>query len=395
MMPVLAAVMYSPNLGDGLIAECITRIAAQGGMEPPRWLDIAGRQGFAAPQRPGLRAAALGVLEHLPRPAANLTARAALEPALRLKLRPTWRESLAVADGVLIGGGQLLADSSLNFPLKLNALYDEARRAGAPVALYGVGVSAHWSPAAYHLFEDMLTGELARVSVRDDASRENLIRHLAEMGASPPSIEVFPDPAFAAADLFGSVTKPGQGRPRIGLGVTHPVALRTHGAKISVPDAEFVRRYGVLARRLSEAGYEAVLFTNGAGEDERLAAALAAEFGMKGRVTLAPRAADPVGLAGRIAGFDGVIAHRLHANIVSYSYGIPQVGLGWDPKLEAFFAQTGRPDSLCAGDLSDPDAILAALHGAFDAPVDADRRKKLADEAKTGVLRALSVFPGG
>ena len=83
MMPVLAAVMYSPNLGDGLIAECITRIAAQGGMEPPRWLDIAGRQGFAAPQRPGLRAAALGVLEHLPRPAANLTARAALELAGR------------------------------------------------------------------------------------------------------------------------------------------------------------------------------------------------------------------------------------------------------------------------------------------------------------------------
>ena len=36
-----------------------------------------------------------------------------------------------------------------------------------------------------------------------------------------------------------------------------------------------------------------------------------------------------------------MIAHRLHATILAFSYGVPAVGLRWDDKLTAFFGSVG------------------------------------------------------
>ena len=56
----------------------------------------------------------------------------------------------------------------------------------------------------------------------------------------------------------------------------------------------------------------------------------------------APVLHRPSELAHLIASLDGLIAHRLHACIAAYSYGVPHVGLGWDHKLESFFGSVGR-----------------------------------------------------
>ena len=42
----LAAVMYSPNLGDGVIAECISSVLHSEAGAASTWLDLAGRTQF-------------------------------------------------------------------------------------------------------------------------------------------------------------------------------------------------------------------------------------------------------------------------------------------------------------------------------------------------------------
>ena len=69
--------------------------------------------------------------------------------------------------------------------------------------------------------------------------------------------------------------------------------------------------------------------------------------------------ADPGELAHAIARFDCVLAHRLHACIVAYSYRIPAVGFAWDRKLDSFFAQCDRSRFMTDPRETSPESLVA------------------------------------
>ncbi|TLX69455.1 polysaccharide pyruvyl transferase family protein, partial [Pseudomonas nicosulfuronedens] len=57
-----------------------------------------------------------------------------------------------------------------------------------------------------------------------------------------------------------------------------------------------------------------------------------------------PQPLTPSDLKSHISEADIVIAHRLHANIIAYSLGIPSIGLNWDSKVKSFFTAVQRLD---------------------------------------------------
>src|SRR6056297_2960110 len=125
---------YSPNLGDGVIADCLAYglRARRPGVEVTH-VDLSGRRDFGHVTIRGRRLL-LAVLHVLPR-------------ALRLPLAerklnrivdgvaPEWRAA-AAADLAVIGGGQVLSDSSLNFPVKIGRAARMIAEAGTPVAVH-------------------------------------------------------------------------------------------------------------------------------------------------------------------------------------------------------------------------------------------------------------------
>ena len=122
MKIVIAAVMYSPNLGDGLIAECLSAgLHALADDLDICWLDLAGRDGFDAPQT-DVRTRVLDILSALPEVVSEPLAGLMIGHQVRTKLVPGLEGSLSGADLVVIGGGQLLQGANLNFPLKLARL---------------------------------------------------------------------------------------------------------------------------------------------------------------------------------------------------------------------------------------------------------------------------------
>ncbi|MBF7014535.1 polysaccharide pyruvyl transferase family protein [Novosphingobium resinovorum] len=331
-------VKYSPNLGDGIIAECLEGELrrARPRMEPVS-IDLAGRTRFSAAHG-RRRTTALSIIERLPAGLRALLVPALLLVLVRYRLAPRWKTALAACDGVIIGGGALFQDVDQNFPVKIAEALKLTNARRLPVAIASVGVSAEWSTAGRtRLAEQLRAARLLHISVRDDLSAETWRATMGTQGIGPATIA--PDPGLLSARHYG--TPRISGPPRVGLCVTAPIALRLHheGAH---DDGQLEAWMRAVARQLTALRRDVVLFTNGSPEDRLFRDRLKARIGREPGIDFAPDFAEPRELAHALSGFDCVLAHRLHACIVAYSYRVPTIGFAWDSKLRSFFELTGR-----------------------------------------------------
>lgn len=384
----LAAVMYSPNLGDGVIAECYSSVASQAGSDV-RWLDLAGRTDFA-PAKMSMRTHALTVLNALPRGLSDQIASMLVSKQISNRLVPLAEDVMKDAQGVVIGGGQLFADANMNFPMKIGKVVEIAAGRGLPIAIHAVGVAAKWSPPAQAYFRAALGAQsLCYISVRDHRSRDNLAAHIQSFGLKAPEIQIYPDPGFLASKAVPACPE----GTEIGIGVTHPAALRNHGASNIRDTAQsFAARFIALGKQLHAAGDRVAFFTNGSPEDEvcleHVRRLLAPQNGMR----VVDRPQTPKKLMQLISGFKAVVSHRMHASIVAYSYGIPFVGMSWDPKLEGVFDLMDRRPFLIDGDMQDLQMVVKTIQSSIETSIDLQHHARLLSETDEGVRASLTAL---
>jgi len=369
-------VKYSENLGDGLIAETMESGLAQTSREVLTY-DLAGRKdyGQVTLRHRGL---ALAVLRAIPPRLRGFAVEAKLKPKLAA-LEPDWRAGIATADHVVIGGGHLFQDGDLNFPLKVGQVLRLAKEEATPVSIHGVGVTDHWSTRGRQLFRRLLDCEVGQISVRDAGSQAAWAKHF--KGTRLETATIVPDPVigFDAA----------QARPNgsIALCVTHPRVLSYHGGQGAHVHGFFAEIITELVSRRQTV----TVFTNGAREDEQQADALfeRSDIGAMadaGRVIRAKRPMSPQDLTEIVAAATLVIAHRLHAAILAYALGIPAIGLGWDRKLESFFAMTKREGYFLDPGMSDAGHVADLVESALSTGLDQDTRAALQSQASGALL---------
>ena len=380
MKVAILNVKFSPNLGDGLLAECLEhelvrhdpaiRIVA---------LDLAGRTGWGRHGRN--RAAALRTLERLPTPLRRAAAWSLLRMLAAARLRPAYRTALAGCDAAVIGGGNLFADDDLNFPVKLALGLAEARRLDLPVAVHAVGVSDNWSGTGERLFARALAAaRLSRAAVRDERSRTIWDRRLGRHGIAPAGIAR--DPGLLAARCYDMAARAAPGR-RVALCITDPLAVRYHGGADG-GDAALGRWYDAAIAALAGAGWQVALFTNGSPEDRAYLQSHATRWAGTG-VDVLPPFTRPRDLVATLADAGVVVAHRMHACIAAYACGVPPIGLRWDPKLDSFFALCGRADFMLDAASTAPTALVDLVKRAWCVGVDRDRQAALVAEASADV----------
>jgi polysaccharide pyruvyl transferase WcaK-like protein len=89
-----------------------------------------------------------------------------------------------------------------------------------------------------------------------------------------------------------------------------------------------------------------------------------------------PQAAD---MAGFISTLHLLVAHRLHACVTAYSYGVPHIGLTWDRKMQSFFETVDRARFVCGAVSTSPAGVLSLADEAIRLGINAeDRRSVLA-----------------
>lgn len=276
-------------------------------------------------------------------------------------------EQSAGADGFVVGGGQLITGNGTFFAHRLATIAAVARERNIPLFIQSVGVSdpANWQEAAaVYLQRAFGCGDnVVWIATRDRVSADHWTR---AFGGRTPAIAR--DPGLLAADVYADAIGARKSRTgkEVGVGLISANVVGWFGHApdaIVKPSIEFFVDTG---RYLVEAGHRPVYFTNGSGEDEAVLETLADHVALHSpelyrRARFEQRPRTPTDLVRIIAGLDGLIAHRLHANIVAYAFGIPHVGLGWDDKLASFFESVGRERYLLgAGGATGEDAVRLA-----------------------------------
>jgi polysaccharide pyruvyl transferase WcaK-like protein len=406
MKIALLNVKFSPNLGDGLLSECLERelAVALPGAEVVS-IDLAGRRQYRG-HGPSRRGRVIALLEALPRWARRRAVRIALTLLVRFRLRRHVRERLHGVDAVVVGGGNLLSDTDLNFPMKLAGALGEVARAGLPVAVHAVGVNRRWSRAGHQLFVRALcAAPLITATVRDRRSQRAWHDLLEPHGL--PTAGLAGDPGLLACCHFDPPRREFGDRestpPLVGLCITSPLAVRYHASR-PPPTVDFDTWYVSAARALTAAGLRVVLFTNGSPEDRAFLSRHAAQWcaappASSGNdappVTLAPAFATPAELVEFIAGCDVIIAHRMHACIVAHSFAIPAIGLKWDVKLESFFALAGREAFIADCADLDPPTLTALTSRALAAGVDRAALDRLIAMTRADIARLAAQIGTG
>lgn len=379
-------VKYSPNLGDGIIAECLEGELRRARPElEPVSVDLAGRNAFSA-ENGRHRRSVLALIERMPERLRHRILPEALRAMVRLRLRPRFARALAGCEAAIVGGGALFADVDRNFPLKVGCAVDLCAARGIPVAVASVGVSSGWSRTGLRRVTDALAqARLLSVTVRDEDSVGRWHSLFGQSGL--PEAALAPDPGLLAAQEYGLPLGPAlarDDRPTVGLCITGPMALRLHDEQ-EHDDRQLDAWLRAVAKGLVREGCTVVLFTNGSPEDRSFRDRVARYLARMDHVVVAPDFANPGELAHAIARFDCVLAHRLHACIVAYSYRIPSVGFAWDRKLDSFFAQCGRSRFMTDPRETSPESLVALALEALRAPIDAARHARLVDDARAGV----------
>jgi polysaccharide pyruvyl transferase WcaK-like protein len=131
---------------------------------------------------------------------------------------------------------------------------------------------------------------------------------------------------------------------------------------------QMLKLWSRLFNRVVQSGYDCKLFCNGSPFDEQFCFDLLEYMSIpkenwKSVMERRPQSAGE--LANVIMSFDAIIACRLHASIIAYSYGIPGVALVWNNKQVMFGKIIGYPERFITKEQFNAQYIVNILENAI------------------------------
>jgi polysaccharide pyruvyl transferase WcaK-like protein len=352
--------VYSPNLGDGVIADAIHLLIERAGARPVH-VDLSGKTEWNDKYK--------AQSAQIP-PTAHRVARAIIPTSIRGKLREReWlknnhqdlasriQQSSQGCQAAILGGGQLLHDNTLRFPMKIRSATKGLKDAGiSRIAVLGCGVGYKWSPRASQILNEAFEHlDLTWLGVRDPTSLEVIKEVLpthAHKGHWSTDVAIWSDEAYKIEPIPLDAD-----RTHVGIGIINPGSAL--GQVLSDDDPrvhDLASRWKQVVDGLQARGHRVTLFNNGDPHDHAFTERVAE---VCDGAQLNPRPTRPDELVGQISQFGSVIAHRLHAQIISYALRVPALPLVWDKKVQGFAEITDRKDLFLPRDRQSPQEILA------------------------------------
>ena len=243
--------------------------------------------------------------------------------------------SVAKAGKVVFAGGGIVKWSYQFFWAQIASVVRLAEKYGAHVYFNAVGVEGYdENNFRCKILKQALNSPCVRlVSTRDDIG---ILTSLYLSGSSIKTSRVA-DPAVFAGRVYGITRQPSD---TIGVGLIRKDIFTDN--LVAFPAEKVMALYVSFIHLLQSKGYGVELFTNGMPKDLELASQICKECGLNESDIKSPHEAKD--LVHVISHYKCVVAGRLHACIVSYSLGIPAVGIVWNDKLKMFGENIGFPE---------------------------------------------------
>lgn len=274
-------------------------------------------------------------------------------------------DRLTAADAVISAGGTFFVE---HYPIRRRAAeLLTARAVGTPTYLYTQSLGPFARPSNRRLMRRMVSGA-RRTFLRDRRSFE----HLVDLGIDPDRLSVRPDAAFLLTRTAGAggaeEREPREGRQsrRVAISVRQ---WRRFGERTPEEGLEAYRRsVAAAARRLHERGMEVVFLSTCQGieaywaDDSRFARRLVDDhLAELPRVRVDTVFRPPESLRDELAGFDMVVATRMHVAILALCAGVPVVPIAYEFKTRELFTQLGMEALVTDIATITPESLLAPV----------------------------------
>lgn len=333
--------VYSENLGDGVIFDCMEEIFAPYGVHAVA-CDISGRSGWSsdatAPrdERRAHRRLASWLLRR------SRFMRRLLNGVmwrLRKSRSRAFEQEIKLADAIIIGGGQLLTDRDWRFPPAILLILNLAKKHKKPIAIFGCGTEI-LGFRARRIYRKVLN-YACYVSVRDAVSRTVLEAIRPTGGAH---IDVHPDPVFALSGLpSGDASSQIDCERLLAFNVQPPSHFRQFAPELSgMSDDEYVNFWLRLAAGALTHAERLLLICNGDREDFHFAHYLATKLRLRGlSVDVVPRPTRPHEVIDQYRNVSRLVCTRMHAGIIAASLGVEVAPIVWDKKVDNVWEEFG------------------------------------------------------
>lgn len=245
---------------------------------------------------------------------------------------------------VVIGGGNLLMDNYLNFPLLILRIVQQCERHGVPVKLFSVGAGRRYSRLGRKITARILQSASVACVVCRDGNTYELIKDIGGEAVHPKIMcGVDTGLYLTRSDTLAAQTN------TIGLGVIAPSVLQAVIPEHPMADMQYALKWwdaliGALAEQIGAEHIE--LISNGSGVDNDFAHAVWQALSPKYPGLSVCTAIDsPGGLMQRIGSYKALAAYRMHATVAAMAQDVPVIGFEWDPKVLQLFTYCGKREA--------------------------------------------------
>ncbi len=271
-------------------------------------------------------------------------------------------EKISAADLILFSGGAMFGFNNLGSFDAIDRITALAEEKNTPVVFCSLGINnMHANEESGARLNEILRRTCVRaMSVRESAE---VFTPFSE-GCSFDIVSVC-DPAVWAKHIYRSevqeVRSAKQGRI-VGLNVVRGGLFKANGIKWTLDDeGEFFQK---LIELYDREGIDYRFFTNGSVLDNNSMGYIAKHIGVPVDKVITPDSTREVVRA--IAGFDAVIAIRMHSAIISYALDVPSIDMVWNEKIPYFYQNTGYPDRALAFEYCTPEVVLRMTQELLD-----------------------------
>ena len=288
------------------------------------------------------------------------------------------------SDLVVFPGGGFIKYKQENFPKNMGRIVSRAEHYGIPIMYNAMGVEGYDAQDERCMtIQNHLLGKSCRyITSRDyaDFLNETYLKN------SSVKARRVADPAVYSQEVYG--VSRDESSQVIGLGVARSNLFVDYGVPLT--GEELLEIWSGIIRLLDEKGVKWKLFTNGLKADEDFLTELLCYIGREDEreeiSVKAPETAEE--LVKTIAAFKGIIATRMHANIIAFALSVPSVAFIWNDKLRFFGESIGCSHRyLEYTEIKDAQFVVSALEKALEEGYEAgtlEREKNSAyDSVKT------------
>lgn len=192
------------------------------------------------------------------------------------------------------------------------------------------------------------------------------------------------DPAIFCSKVYNIQKKPSD---VIGIGIVRKDIFTDNATDFSA--GKVLQLYIALIKLLKEKCLNPMLFINGFKNDLELAHKICEATGFDFCKIQIPRSEQD--LVQIISGFECVVSARLHACIISYSLGIPCIGLVWNEKLRIFGRSIGFPNRFVEAEELSAEKIFEEIQASLNSNYDEEKRRVL-EESSLQSIKDISEF---